>query len=102
MNKNVRFETSMLKSDLCNYSDVYIVVKGTVDLLVDAVNKNDKAQKKFAFKNNAPFRSCIEKINSALIDNTEDLDIIMPMRNLLEYSQNYSMTSGSLWNYYKN
>ena len=49
-----------------------------------------------AFKNNALFRSCIAKINTALIDNAEDLDIVMPMYNLLEYSQNYSMTSGSL------
>ena len=53
------------------------------------------------FKNNAPFRSCISKINSTLIDNAEDLDIVMPMYNLLKYSQNYSMTSGSLWNYYR-
>ena len=59
MNKNVMFETSMLKSDLYNYSDAYIVVKGTVDLLADVVNENDKAKKKIAFKNNASFRSCI-------------------------------------------
>ena len=53
-----------------------------------------------AFKNNAPFRSCMSKLSSALMDNTEDLDIVMPMYNLLEYSKTYSVTSGSLWNYY--
>ena len=101
INKNIRFKTSMLRSYLCDYSDAYIVVKGTIDLLAAAANEYDKAEKDFAFKNNAPFRSCISKINSTLIDNAEDLDIVMPMYNLLKFSQNYSMTSGSLWNYYR-
>ena len=96
-----RFKTSMLRSDLCDYRDEYIVIKGTIDLLADASNENDKTQKNIAFKNNAPFRSCISKINSTLTDTAEDLDIVMPMFNLLEYSQNYSMTSGSLPNYYR-
>ena len=60
-----------------------------------------KLIKKFVFKNNAPFRSCISKIKSTLADNAEDLDIVIPMYNLLKYSQNYSMTSESLWNYYR-
>ena len=60
-----------------------------------------KINKKIAFTNNAPFISCISKINNTLIDNAEDLDIVIPMYNLLEYSENYSMTSGSLWNYYR-
>ena len=85
----------MLRSDLCDYSDAYIVVKGTIDLLVAAANENDKAEKNIAFGNNAPFRSCISKINSTLINNVEDLDVVMWMHNLLEYSQNHSMTSGS-------
>ena len=51
-------------------------------------------------KNNAPFKSCVSKINSTLIDNAEDLDIVILMYNLLEYSQNYSMTSESFWNYF--
>ena len=89
----------MLRSDLCDYSDAYINVKRTRDLLAAAPNK--KAEKNVAFKNNAPFRSCISKINSTLIGNAEDLDIAMPMYNLLEYSQNDSMTSGSLWNFYR-
>ena len=86
----------MLRSDLCDYSDTYIVVKGTRDLLAAAANENHEAEIYVAFKNNAPFRSCISKIKSTLIGNAEDLDIVMPMYNLLEYSQNYSMTSGSL------
>ena len=57
--------------------------------------------KKLAFKNNAPFVSCISKINNTLIDNAEDLDILMPMNNLLEYSKNYSKATRSFWNYYR-
>ena len=98
VNKNKRF-TSMLKSDLCEYSDAYIVVKGTIDLAAAVANENQKAEKDAAFENNAPFKLCISKINSTFIDKAEDLDIVMPMYNLLEYSQNHSMISGSLWNY---
>ena len=98
VNKNIRFQTSLLRSDLCDYCDAYIVVKGTIDILAAAANENETY---VVFKNNTPFRSCISKINSTLIDNAEDFDIVMPMYNLLEYSQNYSMTSGSLWNYYR-
>ena len=99
VNKNIRFKTSVLRSYLCDYSDAYIVVKGTIDLLAAAANEIDKVKKDVVFKNNAPFRSCISKINSTLIDNAEDLDIAIPMYNLLEYSQNYFMTTGNLWNY---
>ena len=60
----------MLISDLCDFSDADIVVKGRVDLLVSAANKNDKAQKDIAFKNNAPFRSCISKINKKLLESS--------------------------------
>ena len=88
----------MLRSDLCDYSYAYIVLRETIDLLAAAADKNNKVEKNVAFKNDAPFRSCISKINSALIDNAEDLDIVMPMYNLLEYSQYYPMTSESLWN----
>ena len=98
VNKNKRF-TSMLKSDLCDHSDAYIVVKGTIDLVAAVANENQKAEKDVAFENNAPFKLCISKINSTFIDKAEDLDIVMPMYNLLECSQNHSMISGSLWNY---
>ena len=88
----------MLRSDLCDYSDAYIVVKGTITVVrPDNANKN----KATTFKNNAPFINCISKINGVKIDNVEDLDVLMPMYNLLEYSKNYRKTTGSLWNYYR-
>ena len=90
----------MLRSDLYDYSDAYIVGKGKATVEEDD-DDDKKRNKKLTFKNNALFRSCISKINNTFIDNAEDLDIVMPMYNLLEYSDNYSMTSGSLWNYYR-
>ena len=97
-NKQIRFKTSMLRSDLCDFSDAYIVVKGTITVTNPDNNVYDK---KLAFKNNAPFVSCISEINNTLIDNAEDLDVVMPMYNLLDYSKSYSKTTGSLWNYYR-
>ena len=89
----------MLRSNLYDYSDVYIVVKGTITFTDPANNAYDK---KLAFENNTPFTRFILKINNTLIDNAEYLDIVMPMYNLIEYSKNYSKTRGSLWNYYRN
>ena len=92
--KQTRFKASMLRSDLCDFSDPHIVVKGKITI----TNPNDANYKnKLFLKNNAPFTSCISKINNALIDNAEDLDIVMPMYHLLEYSKNYRKTTGSLW-----
>ena len=71
----------MLRLDLCDYSDTYIVVKGKIDIFATAANENDKAQKDVAIENNPPFRSCISKINNTLVDNAEDLDIGMAMHN---------------------
>ena len=90
----------MRRSYLCDYSDVYDDEKG------DYSNKNkrkivDIRNRLLAFKNNASFTNCISKINNVLIDNAEDLDIVMPMYNLLEYSKNYRKTTGSFWNYYR-
>ena len=96
--KQIRFKTSMLRSDLYDYSDAYTVVKGKI---IVTNPDNDAYNKKLAFKNNAPFTSCILKINNTLIDNAEDLDIVMPMWNLIEYSKNYRKTTASLWNYYR-
>ena len=93
----MRFKTSVLRSDLCDYSDACITVKGRIN--VKATANTDIEKKDVAFKNNAPFRSCITNISSTLIDIAEDLDIVMSMYNLLEYGKNYSMTSGGLWNY---
>ena len=60
-----------------------------------------KKKKAVAFKNNAPSINCISKINQQIIDNAEDLDVVMPLQNLLEYSKSYKKTTGSLWNYYR-
>ena len=98
VNKEIRIKTSMLRSDLCDYSDAYIVVKGTITVTDP---DNAKRNKSVAFKNNAPFINCISKINGVQIDNAEDFDVVMPMHNLLEYSKNYKNTTGSLWNYYR-
>ena len=88
----------MPRSDLCDFSDAYFVIKGKTIV----TNPNNNAyDRKLALKNNAPFLSCISKVNNILIDNAQDLDIVMPMYNLLEYSKNYKKTIGSLWNYYR-
>ena len=89
--KSIRFETLTLWSDLSNYSGSHIVVKETITL--EDTNVNNWGDKRIVFKNNAPFRSCISKINKTFIGNTENLDIVMLMHNLLEYSDNYSLTS---------
>ena len=83
----------MLRLDLCDYFDAYIVVKGTITIVRPNVAKRNK---EVTFKNNAPFINCISKINGIKIDNAEDLDAVMLMYNLLEYSKNYKKTTGSL------
>ena len=93
VNKEIRIKTSMLTSDLCDYSDIYVVVKGYITL--EGNNNANKRNKNLAFKNNAPSINCISKINGVKIDNAEDLDVVMPMYNLLEYSKNYRKTTGS-------
>ena len=98
-NKEIRIKKSMLSSDLCDYSDAYIVVKGNITL--KGSGDANKQNKVVAFKHNAPFVNCVSKITGVKIDNAEDLDVVMPMYNLLEYSKNYGKTTGSLWNYYR-
>ena len=97
--KQIKFKTSVLRSDLCDFSNAYIVVKGTIA----AIGTNNKSRKNrpLAFKINAPFICRISKINNTLIDNAEDLYITISMYNLIEYSKNYRKTTGSLWNYYR-
>ena len=89
----------MLRSELYNFSDAYVVVKGAITLEGD--DDTNKRNKNLAFKNNAPFINCISKINSLKIDNAEDLDVVILMYNLLEYSKNYRKTTSSLRNYYR-
>ena len=88
--KQIRFKTSMLRSDLRDFNDAYIVVKGTITLTkTDGRGFIDIKNSFLAFKNNAPFINCISKINNVLIDNAEDLDVVMPIYNLLEYNKKY-------------
>ena len=93
----------MIKSSLCDYSDAYVHVKGTIAVnntaAADANTNN--TNKKVIFKNCAPFTICISEINNTQVDNAKDIDIVMPMYNLIEYSDNYSKTSGTLWQYCK-
>ena len=107
VNKEIRIKSSMLRSDLCDYSNAYIVLKrnitvtkkiftaddieapnNTADNITDTDTANDNAfgKKKLVFKNNSPFINCVSKINGVKIDNAEDLDVAMPVYNLLEYS----------------
>ena len=105
-NKSVRFKTPMLRSNLCDYSDAYILVKGTITVTAPGANNGvnnirDKKNRSLILKNNAPFVSFITRINGELIEDADDLDIVMPMYNLLEYRKNYRKTMGSLYNYYR-
>ena len=83
----------MLRSDLYNCSDAYIVVNRRITAV--GTNNADRIAKKLTVKKNALLRSFLSKINETFIDNTEDLYIVMPIYNLLEYSDNYFLTSGS-------
>ena len=94
----VKFETKVIKSNLCDYSDAYILVTG------DITATGGDANTKVVFKNCAPFTKliyfiCITQINDEHVDNADNLDIVMPMYNLIEYSDNYSDTSGSVWHF---
>ena len=93
----------MLKSSLCDYSDAYVLVKGTITVIGvgadNAARAADGDNKKAVFKNCAQFTDCITELNNTQVDNAKDLDVVMLMYNLIEYSENYSKTSGSLWQY---
>ena len=98
VNSQIKFKAKMLKSSLCDYNDAHILVKGTItvdDTSVAGAAANN-TNKKVIFKNCAPFTNCISEINNTQIDNAQDIDIVMPIHNLIEYSDNYSKTSGSL------
>ena len=103
VNSQIKFKTTMLKSSLCDYSDAYVLVKGTITINNTAAADADanNTNKKVIFKNCAPFTNFIGEINNTQVDNAKDLDIVMPMYNLIEYSDNYSKTSPILWQYCK-
>ena len=108
-NSDIRFKTTMLRSNLCDYADyihTYLLfVKRTITITGAgddaAARRADERNKGVTFKNCAPFTKCISRINNTDIDNAHDIDIVMPMYKLIAYSDNYSKTSGSLWQYYK-
>ena len=88
-NRQIKFKTSVLKSSLCDYSDAYILAKGTISVA-------SMADTEVIFKNCVSFTDCISEINNTKRDNAEDTDVVMPMYNLIEYRYNYSKTPGSL------
>ena len=103
VNSQIKFKTTMLKSSLCDYSDAYILVKGTITINNTAAQGAgaNNINKKVIFKNWAPFTNCISEINNTQIDNAKDIDIVKAMYNLIEYSDNYAKSTGSLWQYCK-
>ena len=105
VNSQIKFKTTMLKFSLCDYSDAYILVKGKIKIRGAgddaAARQADERDKGVAFKNCAPFINCISEINNTQVDNAKDIDVVMPMYNLIEYSNNYAKTTGSLWQYFR-
>ena len=95
----IRFKTSVLRSDLCDFIDAYILVEETITVL--GTSNMSRKNWPLAFKDNAPFITCISKINNTLVDNAKDLDVVMPIYNLTESSKNDRKTTVGLWNYYR-
>ena len=97
------FKTLMLRSSLCDFSDAYILVEGSISVNNTAAEgaAANNTNKKVIVKNCAPFTKCISRINNTDIDNYQDSDIIILMYILVEYSDNYSKTFGVLWQYCK-
>ena len=103
-NSQIKFKTTMLKFSLCDYSDAYLFVKGTITVPnTEAADANaNNVGKEVIFKKCAPFTDCISEINNTQVDNAKDIiDAVMPMYDLIEYSNYYSKISGSLWQYCK-
>ena len=89
--EEIKFLTRSLESNLCDNSDAYILVTGNITVA------GGNANTKVAFKNCAPFKRCRTEINETFVDDADFINIAMPMYNLIEYSDNYSDTSGRLW-----
>ena len=102
---DIRFKTTLLRSNLCDYVDAHILVKGIITITGagndDATKLADERDKGVTFKSCASFTKCISRIKNTDIDNAQDIHIVMPKYNLFEYSDNHSKTSGSLWQYYE-
>ena len=89
----IKFLTKSIESSLCDYSDTYILVTGNITAMPN------NAATQVIFKNCAPFEKCSTEIDGTLVDEADFVNITIPMYNLIEYSDNYSDTSGSLWNF---
>ena len=101
-NSQTKFKTSMLRLSLCDYSDAYIAVKGTITVPnIGTVATQNNRNKEVIFKNCTPFTDWMSEINNTQIDNAKDIDVVMNIYNLIEYSENYSKASRSLWLYYR-
>ena len=103
VNIQINFKTSMLRSSLYDYSDAYILFKGNISFnnTANAGAAANNTNKRVIFKNCAPLTDCISKTNNTQVDNSNDIDIVILMYNFIEYSNNYSKTSESLWQYCK-
>ena len=100
-NRQIKFKSSMLKLSLFDYSDACLHVKGAIRVQNTAAVAGNNIGKEVIFKSCAPFTGCINKINNRKVNNAKDIDVILPMYNLLEYSDIYLKTSGNLWQYYR-
>ena len=102
----IKFKTSMIRSNLGDYSDAYVLVSGTIAIIGggdnDITKRVDEKNKGVIFKKFSSFTGCKSNIKNTQIDNAKDIDVVMQMYNLIEYSDNYSKTSGILWHYYRN
>ena len=103
LNKQIRFKAAMLRSSLRDYSDAYTLFLGNVTVNNTAAEGNaaNNTNTKVIYKSCTPFTNCISKINNTQKNNAEYIDIVIPMHRLIEYSDNYSTTCGSLWQYCK-
>ena len=102
-NSNIRFKTFIIRSNLFDYSDAYIFVKGTITVpnMAAAGAVVNNTNKKVIFKNCTFFTDCITERNNTQVDDAQKIDLVMPMYNLVEYSDAYPKTSGNLWQYYR-
>ena len=94
-NRQIKFKTTMLRSSLCDYSDVYIFVSGTTIVATLAAG-GENNNRQVVFKSCAPFSNCISEINNTQIDKAKDINVVMQIYDFIEYSDNYSKTSGIL------
>ena len=99
INSNIKFKMSMIRSNSCNYRDEYIFVKGTLTVPNTETSgaEVNNTNKNVIFKNCTPFTNCVTKISNTQVDDAQKIHVVMPMYNLIEYSDAYLKTSGSLW-----